>query len=572
MANTLLRTGRSGVLNTGRDFSCCIVTADHELVTAAECYPIHVLRGADLMSRAMKELHPDLKHGDAFLHNSPYHGNSHAADHTILVPVCDDSGTHHYTVLVKAHQADCGNSLATTYMGAARDVYNEGALIFPAVRIQQDFRDNDDLIRMCMLRIRVPEQWYGDYMGMVGAARIGEQEIEKLGRETGWQTLREHTGHWFDYSEQRMVAAIKRMRSGRAIAKGRHDPVAGSPPEGIEVQVKVAIDADAAMIDVDLRDNPDAYPCGVNLSQACALSAAMVGVFNSIDHTVPPNAGSYRRVTVQLREGCVVGIPRHPTSTSVATTNVGDRVTCAVQRAMAAIDPAIGMADGGPVIPPSGAVISGLDPRAKNAPFCNEVLLGGGAGPGTPISDGWLTMMTMGNAGMPGLDSIEIDEIHHPILIGERRAITDGEGAGRFRGAPGVKVVYQPVGCRIEVGYVSDGTINTAQGANGGLPAKPAQQWTERPDGSVRKLGVCEQIWIEDGERIVSLTAGGGGFGSPLERDPARVERDVAEGWVSAERARDVYGVVVDAAGHVDGAATAARRSALSSMQADQPA
>ena len=139
MANTLLRTGRSGVLNMARDFSCCIVTADCELVTAAECYPIHVLRGADLMAQAMKSFHPVLKRGDAFLHNSPYHGNSHAADHTLLVPVIDDDGMHRFTVLAKAHQADCGNSLPTTYMGAARDVYEEGALIFPAVKIQQDF-------------------------------------------------------------------------------------------------------------------------------------------------------------------------------------------------------------------------------------------------------------------------------------------------------------------------------------------------------------------------------------------------------------------------------------------------
>ena len=135
MANTLLRTGRSGVLNTARDFSCCIVTAANELVTAAECYPIHVLRGADLMCRAMQNLHPNLRRGDAFLHNSPYHGNSHPADHTILVPVLDAQGTHRFTVLVKAHQADCGNSLPTTYMGAARDVYEEGALIFPAVQV-----------------------------------------------------------------------------------------------------------------------------------------------------------------------------------------------------------------------------------------------------------------------------------------------------------------------------------------------------------------------------------------------------------------------------------------------------
>ena len=66
MANTLLRTGRSGVLNTARDFSCCIVTAANELVTAAECYPIHVLRGADLMCAAMQQFHPKLRRGDAF--------------------------------------------------------------------------------------------------------------------------------------------------------------------------------------------------------------------------------------------------------------------------------------------------------------------------------------------------------------------------------------------------------------------------------------------------------------------------------------------------------------------------
>ena len=201
MANTLLRTGRSGVLNTARDFSCCIVTAENELLTAAECYPIHVLRGADMMAQTMKRFHPALRRGDAFLHNSPYHGNSHAADHTILVPVIDGAGEHHFTVLAKAHQADCGNSLPTTYMGAARDVYEEGALIFPAVKVQSDYEDIEDIVRMCEMRIRVPKQWRGDYMAMLGAARIGEQEIERLGNEIGWKTLREHTRDWFDYSE-----------------------------------------------------------------------------------------------------------------------------------------------------------------------------------------------------------------------------------------------------------------------------------------------------------------------------------------------------------------------------------
>ncbi|MGO4833791.1 hydantoinase B/oxoprolinase family protein, partial [Rhizobiaceae sp. 2RAB30] len=186
MANTLFRTARSGVINIGRDFSCCIVTRNNELLVSTESLPIHVLSGPDRMAATVREFHPELKRGDAFLHNSPYHGGSHAADHTILVPVIDDQGIHRYTVVAKAHQADCGNSQPTTYMGTARDVYEEGALIFPAVQVQRDYRDIDDIIRMCRMRIRVPDQWWGDYLAMVGAARIGERELLVLGEEIGW--------------------------------------------------------------------------------------------------------------------------------------------------------------------------------------------------------------------------------------------------------------------------------------------------------------------------------------------------------------------------------------------------
>src|SRR5882672_5028508 len=315
MANTLLRTARSGVINTARDFSCAIVTAECELLTAVESYPIHVLGGADLMTRAMLDIHPDVKPGDAFLHNSPYHGNTHAADHTILIPVFDDRGAHRFTVLAKAHQADCGNSLPTTYMGTARDVYQEGALIFPAVRVQEDYSDNSDIINMCMMRIRVPNQWRGDYLAMVGAARIGEREIVRMGEELGWNAVGGHAGQWFDFSERRMIETIAAMRSGRARMTCTHDPLPHGPRAGIAANAVVTVDSAASRIVVDLTDNIDCLPVGVNLSEACARTAAMVGVFNSLPQSVPANAGSFRRVEIRLRENCIVGIPRHPTST-----------------------------------------------------------------------------------------------------------------------------------------------------------------------------------------------------------------------------------------------------------------
>src|SRR5581483_11220944 len=172
---------------------------------------------------------------------SPYHGNSHAADHSLLVPVVDAEGRHRFTVLVKAHQADCGNALPTTYMGAATDVYAEGALIFPAVRVQTDYRDHPDVIRMCELRIRVPEQWRGDYLAMMGAARIGERELLELGGELGFAALDDVIEDWFAYSEQRMVNAIRRLPAGTATATTAHDPYPGAP-EGIPVRATVTVD------------------------------------------------------------------------------------------------------------------------------------------------------------------------------------------------------------------------------------------------------------------------------------------------------------------------------------------
>ncbi len=173
MENTLLRSGRSAILNMARDFSCALITADNRLLASAEGLPVHVI-GMEFLSQAMTDLHgDDIREGDAYLHNDPYLGNTHPADHVILVPVFFE-GKHVFTAAAKAHQADCGNSRPTTYMPYAHDVYEEGSLIFPCVLVQRDYRDVEDIIRMCRRRIRVPEQWYGDYLAGVGAARIAE--------------------------------------------------------------------------------------------------------------------------------------------------------------------------------------------------------------------------------------------------------------------------------------------------------------------------------------------------------------------------------------------------------------
>jgi len=246
-----------------------------------------------------------------------------------------------------------------------------------------------------------------------------------------------------------------------------------------------------------------------------------------------------------VRENCVVGIPRHPFSCSVATTNLADRVANPVQRAIAEIAPSFGMAETGPIMPPGVGVISGRDPRNEDEPFVNQVHIGISGGAGTAVTDGFLSIIHVGNAGMCRVDCLEVDELHHPIFIKSRHLVRDTEGAGTFRGAPSIYTEFGPIdGCTMKVLYTADGTINPAEGARGGGPGGPARALKRELDGEVTSLPACYGVTLNPGERVVSYSAGGGGYGSPLDRDPVRVLHDLREGWISTERAAQVYGVV----------------------------
>lgn len=541
MENTLLRTGRSAVLNMARDFSCAIVTGENELVASGHGLPVHVI-GTEFMTKAMQEVHPDLREGDAVLHNDPYLGNTHPADHTILVPVFWD-GVHVFTTAAKAHQADCGNAEPTSYMPYARDVYEEGGLVFPAVLVQREYADIGDVIRTCRSRIRVPDQWYGDYLAMLGAARIGERALKELCARYGLETIARFLDEWFDYSERCIREVIRRLPKVRFSGEGRHDPF-GDLVDGIPVKVDVEIDPDQELIEVDLRDNIDCVPAGVNESRACTVNNVLSGIFNSIDPDIPHNAGTFRRIRVHLRENCVVGIPRFPHSCSLATTNVGERLVVTTQRAFANAIEGHGLAEGACGMGPSNGVISGIDPRHGDEPYVNQKVTGCQGGPGGPETDGWLTY---GNAVTDGLmfrDSVEIDEQKYPIRIHEMRVREDSEGSGRRRGAPGVRMAFGPRLSPMTSFYFTDGLHYPPRGARGGGDAAPSLPFRITPDGDEVPIDGIGSVTLEPGELLLHLGSGGGGYEPPFDREPELVRADVLRRFVSFRRAREVYGVI----------------------------
>jgi N-methylhydantoinase B len=281
---------------------------------------------------------------------------------------------------------------------------------------------------------------------------------------------------------------------------------------------------------------------------------------------VPANSGAFRRIDLTLRENCIVGKPRFPHSTSVATTNVGDRLTVTTQKAIADAWAGFGAAEGATGLGPGFSVVSGTDRRFGGEPYVNQVFLGSQGGPAHAEIDGWVTYGLAVAAGLMFRDSIELAELKYPFRVSELRIRQDSEGAGRRRGAPGATVLFGPKWDPMDAAYVTDCVLFPPRGTQGGLDAAGSVAFMRDAAGSDREIPQIGAITLQPGEEIGQHSTGGGGYGSPHEREPERVLADVLAGFVSFERARDVYGVAFESATahsglHVDEAETARLRA-----------
>ncbi len=567
MTNTLLRAARSAVISSARDFSCCLVTGEDELLAPAEGLPVHIF-GCHIQTANMRRYHAgDIRRGDAYLDNDPYGGNTHPADHTFMVPVFYE-GEHLFTSVAKCHMADIGNSIPSSYFVLARDVYHEGALVFPGVRIQRDFRNIEDIVRMCRARIRVPDQWYGDYLAGLGSARVAERRLEEFCGKYGVPTVKRFMRDWFDYSERRMIDNIRRMPKARLVNKGKSDPLEGILPGGLELTVKIEIDPDEAMIHVDLSDNPPCVDVGLNTSLGAATSAVVGAIFNALDKDLPRNAGSFRRLRFTYAEESVVAAPKFPHSCSVATTNVSERLVNITQSAFAQLGDGHGLSEGGTGLGAGMAVISGKDHRRADAPFVNRMMLSTNGGPSSPVADGWVNYAIPVIAGLMYRDSVEVDELKHPIRVNALELVQDSAGAGRHRGAPAQQIELTPTGNPVTAVISCDGQHAAPRGVVGGLAGTPGATWLVNDNGDAARLPNVVQITLQKGQTLRGRDSSGGGYGDPLTRDTARVLHDVLEGWESREKARTIYGVVFtggieDETLAVDASATEAERAQL---------
>jgi len=546
MTNTLMRTARSQLMSVCHDLSTAICDRSGAVISLAESIPVHCANMGLTVQPCFT--HPEgIVKGDMFLNNSPYYGNTHHADYTYIAPVFHNDELLFFAV-TKGHMADIGNSIPSTYHSNAKDLYQEGAIDWPCVKIQKNYNDVRDIIAVAKARIRVPDVWYGDYLACVGSARTGEKRLEELCGEYGNDLIKNFCEAYQEYGARRIKDEIGKLPEGHWEYDIKSDAIEGLVPE-INIHIGCDVKPKEGKIIIDVRDNPDSLPCGLNMCEATVRGSAITGILNRLPPDIPSNEGAMSQIEVLMREGCAVGKAKMPYSSSLATTNLADRLISGVQALMNQVTNVRGLAEGGAVQCPAVSVISGIDWRKGNKPYVNQIFLGMTGGPGTNGHDGWVTYQYPCTGGALNWNSIEVLEQQYPVLIVGEEILPDSVGAGKYDSAPSCKFVLTPREHPVTCAYSCDGIDNPPRGAVGGLKGHKAAAWKYKlSEGETSKqiLPPFAEPEIPKGEAIVSESSSGGGYGNPMERDPQLVCHRVREGWITPEFAKETYGVAID--------------------------
>jgi N-methylhydantoinase B len=281
----------------------------------------------------------------------------------------------------------------------------------------------------------------------------------------------------------------------------------------------------------------------LNTSENTAMAACRVSVLNSFLSPVPHNYGSMSRIEVMMSEGKVVGKPRYPVGTSVATSNVADRLITAGNCVFAGMGPPYGQGEGGSHQPLGMAVISGNDPFKEGQYYVNQIFIGNAGNGAHHAYDGWITYGNPANAGQGYLDSIEVDESMYPILVEAREIQADTQGFGEFEGAPAIGGVFFPIDHDMTVVFAADGTHFPPRGVLGGLAAAASVSRKQCIDGTIVDLAPFGTLICTQGEKLIYRACGGGGYGNPADRPPERVIATVHRGWLTPGKANEIYGM-----------------------------
>ena len=555
MRATVFRTARSVAIYEARDFSCGLFDSEGQVVAQSEDIGSHVVPLPWSVRAALDEFAGDLAPGDLILMNDPYRGGTHLNDVTLIYPVFAD-GRLVFFPAVREHWADVGGMVPGSMSGTAREIYQEGIRI-PPIKIVEGGRTNRAALELLMSNMRVRDERMGDFNSGLAACRTAEQRIGQLIAAYGLDVLLAGVRQNLDRSEARMRAQIGRLADGRYYYEDYLETFAEDGLEPLLLPLELTIDGDR--LTADFTGASPQVPVPVNSTLAVTAASVFITLKSVLDPHAALNHGSFRPVAVIAPEGTIVNV-RHPAPAG-SHGEIRKRVIATMLGALAQVAPDLVSAD----IHRTSFhnLIGGIHPRTRREYVHYEWSCGGNGA--FAEGDGASAMAAIDWGDLSTAQPTEVLESRYPLLIEWARLGTNSGGDGRRRGGLGMRRGIRLLAGQASYSLLSDGAVVPPFGLLGGQSAAPVDSFVIR-DGRTLRFATPGKVGgfpMRRGDLLVLQSAGGGGYGDPLERDPAAVLDDLREGYVTPERARDVYGVLLRPDGQLDAAATAARREAL---------
>jgi N-methylhydantoinase B len=545
MSLALKRSAYSTNIKTRSDFSCAFFDAELRSVAQGFTQPVHLGSMVEQVPKAVRAYGSEnLGPGDVLVTNDPHPSGVHLNDVSLVSPVHCDGELLGYVANL-AHHVDVGGG-APASIGAFREVFQEGVII-PPVRLVEAGRIVDDVFRLVLAQIRSTYETAGDFRAQIAANRTGVRRVRALVERHGLATVRATMGELLDYTERRARAELERLPHGVYEAEGFVD-TDGYTDEPVKLCGRVEIGADRVRFDTTGSDLQRRAP--VNSTYAMTLSACAYALKCLIDPDLPVNDGFYRLLEVEAPPGTVTNCtwPAPVVGGWETQTRLVDVLFRALLPAFRERLPA------GTKGMMCQAGFGALDVEAGTYVCFYETFAGGyGArlesdGPDAVQAHGQNTE----NA------PVEETELNYPVRIDRLSLVEDSEGAGRRRGGLGLRKDYR-FDLHTTFTILADRDRSGPWGVDGGSDGRRAEYVHVR-DGVETRLSSKTTLDLVPGDVISIRTCGGGGYGPPTAREAELVLRDVLEGKVSRERARDVYRVAI-ADGDVDRAATEVLRT-----------
>lgn len=555
MRANVIHSSYSSIIYEGHDFSCGLVAADGRLVAQGlDDNPIHIFAVPYSTSEILRTFGSDIHEGDIFLHNDPYTGGTHLNDVLMLCPVFH-AGILAMFAATRCHWGDVGGMTPGSLSGRVREIYQEGMRIVPT-RICERGRMNEAYLDLLFANMRIAYERRGDFNTMLGTSRKAAEHLQRLLGRFGGTTLLATVDELIARAARVMRSCIAEVPDGTYFAEGYLDSD-GHSDEPLVGRLKLTIEGQRLIADFTGSSPQTMGP--TNVGPAMAFNAVATMVKSFLDPHTPVNHGSFEPIEIVNPKGSFLNatLPAPCGGMVECRALMAGLVASALGQALP--ERRVGDLKGGA----NHVYLSG--PKHDGSLFLMYEYPAGGTG-ATRCTDGNHGTRAYIEGDFNAVWSAEIVEAQCPIQV-SHYGIREGScGDGEFRGGCGIRRDLRILEAGASLSVLADKCIIPPYGVATGRSGAGNRFVVIRNGETIEPSPVPGKVGgfaLAQGDVVRIETAGGGGYGDPLDRDPERVQHDVSQEYVSGEQARRRYGLVPGADGMRDNAATRLERERL---------